>query len=506
MRRPAVKKLAPTLSLVALGLLVASDGLARLSVIPGRPGAPRPTASQVAPTPTPLPGGAALRRCQATIGEQSGRLLDEVRDALGDCLVRGVGCLVDEAGSSACCAEAALLCQAELVRIAAATRLFRETVRGGSCGQLALEVLLAGDGLGFDAAACARLLPPVAVIDHASFSDCLQLLLTRDVLHQVGLSDLPRAPEALVCMGLDEILVDALGIDPATCEPSPSPPPPPSPTPTPPPTPVPTGTDGLPLPTPTPAPPTPSPTPSPGEGGCQPRHFGPCEDGTFTGCCRSDLNCVHFIGEDAPGYCIADPPIATETPPATPTPAATSSPGGATPTPGSTTTPSPTPSGTTPTPTATPGRPTPSPGGETPTPSPTATAGSPQCSTLQATVSVNYNPTGFPDVAGMTVNLVYPASVSIPGFGSDASVLQRVTNLTGVNGLFNVGDQDDSIGVGLVSLAATIPPGDFIRIQFDCVSGPPPVAADFDCTPDVSTTLGNQVDASCAVTAITTSP
>ena len=100
-------------------------------------------------------------------------------------------------------------------------------------------------------------------------------------------------------------------------------------------------------------------------------------------------------------------------------------------------------------------------------------------------------------MSGITVGLKYPASVSIPGFGNEDSVKQRVTNLTGLSGgLFSVGDQDgDSLlNVGLISIGTTIPSGGFARVRFDCASGASlPAASAFTCTVDASTSDGNAV-------------
>ena len=113
------------------------------------------------------------------------------------------------------------------------------------------------------------------------------------------------------------------------------------------------------------------------------------------------------------------------------------------------------------------------------------------------TIAVNYTSGDFPDVAGMTVGLKYPASVNIPGFGNEQTVKDRVTNLTGVTGgLFNVGDQDaDSLlNIGLISIGSTIPSGNFARVRFDCASGATlPAAGAFTCTVDASTGDGNPV-------------
>ena len=430
-------------------------------------------------------------------------MLGEVRGALGTCLLRGARCLLEQSGSSACCEAAALECQGELNRIAAATRGFRDTVRAGSCAQLPVAELLAADGLGFRAGACGSLTPPVVVQDHASFADCLQLLMTKDVMHQVALTDVPRAPEALVCLGLDEVLSSALGVEPATCLPTP--------TPTPTATPIPTSSP-IPTPSPKPAGPTPTPTPSPGAGGCQPRLFGPCEEAPFTGCCQTNRHCAYITGEDGPGYCIADPPSTTATPAPTATPAssATALPSvtpvpTATPVPTVTVVPTPTIGGGTPTPSP---APTGSPGDPTATPAPTAPG---TCDTATVTITTSYQAQLPPDfVAGVTVMVGYPGTkLEIPGTGNQSTVIGRVTNLSGVTALFSAGDQDSdpqdsSINVGLISTGAAVPSGTFARVVFDCIDGQPsPVPADFACTPDVSSLLGNTVEASCSVSVVT---
>ena len=481
---------------LSLVLLAATAADARLSILPGGRPTPRPTSSSTAPTPTPtVAGNAGVSGCQTLIAGESAKLLAAVRTSLGSCLTRGTRCLVDENASSACCDEAALSCQTELNAIAGATRAFRETIRGGACGALSLERLLADDGLGFETGACGSLTPPITVSDHASWSDCVQLLLTRDVMHQVALTDVPRAADALVCMGLDEVLAAALGEEPATCKPTPSPSP--SATPIPTPSPIPTNS-------PTPGPPTPTPTPSPGKDGCQPRLFGPCADAPFTGCCNTKQHCALITGDDGPGFCIADPPSSTETPAptATPTPAPTSS--GSAPTPTSTVAPTPTgvPTvGPTPTPAGSPGE---------PTPTGTAAAG---CSTATLTVTTSYQAQAAPDfIAGVTTMIHYPGTLlDIPGTGNQSTVLARVTNLSGASGLFSAGDQDsdqsgtdDLLSVGMISTASAVAPGTFARVVFDCAAGQrAPTAADFSCTPDVSSLFGTTIDATCSV-ALTT--
>lgn len=147
-----------------------------------------------------------------------------------------------------------------------------------------------------------------------------------------------------------------------------------------------------------------------------------------------------------------------------------------------------------------------------PTPTPTRTpTGTPVGGTtatctngrVSLTVNVSFDTLGGAlDVAGVTPTVGYPGAVSIPGFGADPTVAERVTNLTGVDGLFQVGDDDANlrINVGLVSIGQTIPPGPFARIQFDCTSGAQIQTAQFTCNVDDVTDInGNQVAATCAL-------
>jgi len=191
-------------------------------------------------------------------------------------------------------------------------------------------------------------------------------------------------------------------------------------------------------------------------------------------------------------------PAPTGQPTATPTPA----PSGAPPTPTPVTSPTPTPAPTittgptaTPTPTVT-AAPTVVPTA-TAAPTPTPTPAGATCSQVDVTVAVNFSAVDFSDVSGITVGLGYPQSLSIPGFGNQPTVLERVTNLTGVQGgLFSVGDDDTQnlLNIGLVSLSSSIPPGSFARVRFDCANGATvPGATAFTCAVDAATFEGNQV-------------
>jgi hypothetical protein len=192
-------------------------------------------------------------------------------------------------------------------------------------------------------------------------------------------------------------------------------------------------------------------------------------------------------------------PAATPSPAPTPlaTPTATGLPAG-----------SPTPAGSPGVPTPTPGAGTPTPTAAAGTPTPAPTGGGSTCTQVDVTVAINFSQTDFPDVSGITVGLGYPASLSIPGFGNQPSVLERVANLTGVQaGLFSAGDQDDQslLNVGLISTTTAIPPGSFARARFDCAQGAsaPPASA-FTCSVDASTLAGNEVSPNQCVVTVTT--
>jgi hypothetical protein len=81
------------------------------------------------------------------------------------------------------------------------------------------------------------------------------------------------------------------------------------------------------------------------------------------------------------------------------------------------------------------------------------------------------------------VRIDYPASVSVPGFLDQPSVLERVTNLTGIeSGLFGVSDQDGDeahlfLNVGLVTFGS-IGEGPFAAAVFDCETRSIPAIAE----------------------------
>lgn len=148
-----------------------------------------------------------------------------------------------------------------------------------------------------------------------------------------------------------------------------------------------------------------------------------------------------------------------------------------------------------------------------PTPTPTRTPGPtgngstcPASGKATATINVAFdNGGGAFNAAGVTTTLSYPGAVSIPGVGSDATVIERVTNLTGVsNGIFSAGDNDtnadnvdDQLSVGLITTSNAVAPGAFARVQFDCTAGA--ALGSVSCAADVTDAVGTDLSGSCSV-------
>ena len=146
----------------------------------------------------------------------------------------------------------------------------------------------------------------------------------------------------------------------------------------------------------------------------------------------------------------------------------------------------------------------------------------PTCTTAQVTIVTTFTPPLLPDfAAGVATTVSYPGpKLDIPGSGNAATVLARVTNLTGVSGTLSAGDNnlipdafDDSIAAGLISLTSPgIPAGNFVKIAFDCrVGAPAPTLGEFSCASDVSDfdgSAGNNgtLTSSCQVTNLVTTP
>ena len=129
----------------------------------------------------------------------------------------------------------------------------------------------------------------------------------------------------------------------------------------------------------------------------------------------------------------------------------------------------------------------------------------PTCTKAILTANVAYDTTGALG-AGVTTVIDDPEDrASIPGFGSEESVKERLTNLTGQSGIFSGGDQDsnangtdDRISIGLVLGSAAIAAGPFSEVEFDCPAGDAPLVSDFACTLDASDANGDPIAGSCA--------
>ncbi|MFM7737620.1 MAG: hypothetical protein ACKPBU_16790 [Alphaproteobacteria bacterium] len=141
--------------------------------------------------------------------------------------------------------------------------------------------------------------------------------------------------------------------------------------------------------------------------------------------------------------------------------------------------------------------------GPVPTPTPTPGPGGDEvtcASTVTVVEAISYDVTTIPDLSGVTIELSYPGSVSIPGIASDPSVVDRIANLTGVsNGLFQVADNDASVSVGLVSLGTPIPQGGFASVRFDCSPGTRVSTSEFRCSTVGSSSLGLEVPIACGI-------
>jgi len=122
---------------------------------------------------------------------------------------------------------------------------------------------------------------------------------------------------------------------------------------------------------------------------------------------------------------------------------------------------------------------------------------------LDAQVCLAKTQATAPQIGGVTVDVSYPAPLSIPGSGLAPSVRQRVTDLTGGVGLTVVADRDEN-GDGVddtlrnayaATAPKTVPFGPFELIHFDCPAGTLVRAHDLPCTiPDASDPLGGTID------------
>jgi cysteine-rich repeat protein len=102
-------------------------------------------------------------------------------------------------------------------------------------------------------------------------------------------------------------------------------------------------------------------------------------------------------------------------------------------------------------------------------------------------VSLTYDRSAFVSIAGVTVDLHYPAALGIPGSHDDDSVEQRFTDLSYSDGSRSSSDNDtdhDGVDDTLRTAIAfgTITPGCFELVRFDCAPNTLIRPATFLCT------------------------
>lgn len=124
------------------------------------------------------------------------------------------------------------------------------------------------------------------------------------------------------------------------------------------------------------------------------------------------------------------------------------------------------------------------------------------CTNVALTVTTHF----AGQAAGSTTWVSYPSDkFAIPGFS--VAALARITNLTGIDGLFNGADVDlngdgveDVVSASLLSIFEPIAAGPFVSIVFDCITPDEvPETSDFGCTSDVADIGGETLPSTCTV-------
>jgi len=163
---------------------------------------------------------AALDACQDSIGTAALKLDSEARRAVSGCLSGGIECLVgptEERGG--CCQQVAGRCRGALGRIDEAQRQFGMATQNGRCADAAFADVASPGGLGYGSLGdvCGALAPPASVADLAALTSCLARLIVSRGVCELGTRVLPRGADALACIGLEEELGAATGVDLRTC-------------------------------------------------------------------------------------------------------------------------------------------------------------------------------------------------------------------------------------------------------------------------------------------------
>jgi cysteine-rich repeat protein len=160
----------------------------------------------------------ALAVCQEIVRDASLGLAIDTRRAMASCLVRGIECLVnDPATSSECCARVAGKCDGAFDKLATASRRFTNHLTRRRCASVPFAEIVADLGYAELFATCRALDPAVEVTDLEGLAECLRRVVIGETTCQIATLELPRAAEALACLGLEEAFVGATGTDPLTC-------------------------------------------------------------------------------------------------------------------------------------------------------------------------------------------------------------------------------------------------------------------------------------------------
>jgi hypothetical protein len=118
-------------------------------------------------------------------------------------------------------------------------------------------------------------------------------------------------------------------------------------------------------------------------------------------------------------------------------------------------------------------------------PTPTPTPPPSGCAEINAILALDFDPSSVPSLAGVSVSLDYPSTVSIPA----GMAFERVSDISQAGGFFDVQDLDtdsngsnDRLNISYVT-TANLQPGGFVFALFDCDSGVAlPEPGDFTCT------------------------
>lgn len=123
------------------------------------------------------------------------------------------------------------------------------------------------------------------------------------------------------------------------------------------------------------------------------------------------------------------------------------------------------------------------------------------CSTVHAVVTIDWSDEETRAVQGIVTRVSFPPSLR---FDKQAGEKGAVENLTGVSGaLFDASARDadgdgaqDLLSIGIVG--ASVPKGSFARVRFACGDDAAPKDADFACTLEAASPMGD-VPGTCRV-------